>query len=195
MSDLTYSVTAQASLDVQACVLPRAQWETSTSYDGRVSIRPEKGTWYGHVVRGTAAHDVVAIPMLDCPSCGKLLMLSHTEDAAKAIGRLFKVPSFRPVHKVNHLGKVSPDIRCMHPGCSFHRTVYLDRWLKTKPLYACAYIRTGGKRIEIDYSHAIDRKEALFHMGFKKGEVKVIATGPAVGFFVDERTGRITAEG
>lgn len=194
MSDTSYSVSSQVSLHVQACVLPRAEWDVSESYDGRISIRPIQGTWYGHVVRGASAHEVALIPMLGCLGCGKLLMLSHTEESAKCIGKLFKVPTFRPVHRINHLGKVSPDLKCMHHGCDFHRTVYLDRWLKTKALYACAYIRKGAKKIEIDYSHAIDAKEALFHMGFKPREVKVIACGPAISFFVDDKTGRITAE-
>lgn len=98
-------------------------------------------------------------------------------------------------HAVDSLGKVSPDLVCTHGRCDFHRKVYLDRWQKTKPLFALAYVNLSkGEHgaIEIAYSHSVDVREARHHLG--RGNFRVIAGGPAIGFFVDEKTGRVTAD-
>ncbi len=199
---ITTTIHSHASVDIRTEVIARAQWATGRSADGRVAYRPEKGTWHAHVVRGRERHDVTIVPMIACPSCNKLLMLSHSIAAAKVLRAMTGMPV--PVaHQIDSLGKVSPDIRCNHPGCGFHRKVYLDRWQKTKPLFAIAYVnleRGEHGKIEIAYSHSIDAREAVFHLGTGK-HIRVIKTadgrpaaGPAVGFFVDEKTGRMTAD-
>ena len=97
-------------------------------------------------------------------------------------------------HGIDYRGKVSPDFQCGHGACSFHRRVYLDRWNKTKALYAIAYVEGVHGNICIDYTHAIDRKEASFHFGKRSKNVRIIDMAPAVGFYVDEKTGRMTAD-
>lgn len=189
------TISSRAAIDVRAIVLPRAGW----AYDfigGRLAVTPQKGTWYGHVARGKSAHDVIVIPMIGCPSCGGLIFLSHTPETAKALSQMHGGVQVPIAHRIDHLGKVSPDILCKHGRCDFHRRVYLDKWNKTKALWAIAYVTPEGK-IQIDYCHAVDRKEAAFHYagshGGRKG-CRFIDAGPAVGFYVDEKTGRMTAD-
>ncbi len=188
------TVHTQASINVRALVLARAKWESEPAPDGRMAFRPQKGTWYGHIVRGRGPADATVVPMVSCPSCGGILFLSHSEDAAKALRRMTGMPV--PVaHRIDPYGKVSPDILCQHGRCDFHRSVYLDRWNKTKPLFAIAYVNLDKGvhgTIEIAYSHAIDAREARFHLG--AGNFKVIGAGRAIGLFVNEKTGRVTAE-
>ena len=188
------TVHSQASIDVRTIVLPRANWERARTPQG-AALRPQKGTWYPHVVRGRSAHDVTIVPLLGCPKCGGLLYLSHTPATAKALGVILGAEG--PVaHSIDTLGRVSPDILCRHDHCGFHRRVILDRWNKTKALYAVAYVDSSkGEhgQIQIDYCHATDRKEALFHFA-KSQSRRLIDAGPAVGFFVNEKTGRVTAD-
>jgi hypothetical protein len=190
----TAQVHSQASIDIRSIVLPRATWATELASNGALRCTPQRGTWYGHVLRGRSRFDVTVLAMLGCPSCGGLLFLSHEPKAAAALRKMTGMPV--PVaHRIDSLGRVSPDIRCQHAGCGFHRRVFLDRWHKTKPLFALAYINCDkGEHgeIEIAYSHSIDAREARGHLG--KGNFKTIAAGPAVGFFVNEKTGRMTAE-
>jgi hypothetical protein len=188
-----YAIHSQSSLIVRPAILARAEWTREPTADGRMAFRPVKDTWYGHIVRGRHAHDVVIVPMVGCPGCGGLLFLSHTEATAKVLRAVLGQRVVPVVHSIDYLGKVAPDLLCGRPRCDFHRQVYLDRWNKTKPLFALAYVNTAkGNRIEIAYSHSVDEKEARFHLGM--GPYRVIGGGPAIGFFVDEKTGRITAE-
>ena len=188
-------VHARASIDVRSIVLPRAKWETEQVRGPRgvqTALRPQKGTWYGHIIRGRERHDVTVIAVIACPSCNRLLFLSHSPEAAKGLRMMTGMPV--PVaHQINHLGKVSPDVRCQHSGCGFHRRVYLDRWLKTKPLYAIAYIEGSSGEIKIDYTHAVDRREAMFHFG-PRANCQIIDMAPAVGHFFDEKTRKLTAD-
>jgi hypothetical protein len=189
------TVHTQASFNVEAIVLPRATWETEETPDGRLAVRPQRGTWYGHVARGRAQHDVTVIPVIACPNCGGGLFIPHSKEAATALRKLTGMPV--PVaHAIDHKGKVSPDIHCQHGRCGFHRTVYLDRWNKTKPLYAIAYVnmdRGEHGQIQIDYTNAVDEREARFHFGVRP-RCRIIKAGLAIGFYVDERTGRMTAD-
>jgi hypothetical protein len=193
MDQATAQVHSQASIDIRSIVLPRAKWETRRDDTGRViGFMPQKGTWYGHVVRGR--WDVTVVPMIGCPSCGKALLLSHSEKAAGYLGKMLGV-TVPVAHRIDHLGKVAPDVRCQYGACSFHRRVYLDRWLKTKPLFAIAYVNQDvGEHgeIEIAYSHSIDAREARLHLG--RGNFRIIGAGPAIGFYVNEKTGRMTAD-
>jgi hypothetical protein len=195
---MTQAVTAtlhsRASLNVRAIVLPRAQWESERTPNGQIAWKPKKGTWYGHVVRGATRYDVIVVPMIGCPGCGKISFLSHAPGAAKVLAKMTGMPI--PVaHSIDSLGRVSPDVKCGHGRCDFLRKVYLDRWNKTKALYAIAYVNLDKGQhgeIEIAYSHAIDAKEARFHLGL--GNFRIIGAGPAIGFFVDEKTGRMTTD-
>jgi hypothetical protein len=201
-SAVATTIHSNASINIGTVVLPRARWNRAPTPDGRIAYEPIKGTWYGQVIRGRERHAVTVIAIISCPSCGKLLMLSHSPDAARGLRAMtgMQVPV---AHQIDYQGKVSPDVRCMHKPCEFHRKVYLDRWNKTKPLYAIAYVdlaKGEHGEIEISYCHAIDPKEALFH--FQHGRnVRILtlpngrpAIGPAISFYVDEKTGRITAD-
>ena len=42
------------------------------------------------------------------------------------------------------------------------------------------------------YSHSIDAREARLPVG--RGNFRVIGAGPAIGFYVNEKTGRMTAD-
>ncbi len=197
----TSTVHSSASLNIHAIVLPRALWETKMT-DRGLGIVPQKGTWYAHVLRGKSAHDVKILPMIGCPNCGGLLYVVHTDDAAAGLRQMTggRIP-VSVTHQVNHLGLVRDrrggDLLCMHGRCDFHRRVYLDRWNKTKPLYAIAYVEGVGHtqdevargEIKVDYCHAVDRKEALNHFGARRN-VRVIDAGPAVGFFVKDKEGK-----
>jgi hypothetical protein len=185
-------IHSQASINVRSVVLPRAKWEITRVADGRMAAVPRAGTWFAHILRSRNAMTVV--PMIGCPNCGGLLLLSHDEMSARELRLMTGLPV--PVaHRIDKFGKVSPDVLCKHGRCDFHRRVYLDRWQKTKPLYAIAYVncdRGEHGEIEIAYSHALNEKEARMHLGF--GNFRIIGAGPAIGFFVDEKTGRATAE-
>ena len=185
----TYEVHSTSSIIVRPIVLRRAEWATHERAVGPTVI---PGTWYAHVVRGRDAWDVAVIPFIGCPLCGKKNVLVHNEQAAAIVARGIGQPVVPVTHTNDHLGKVSPDVMCMTPGCSFHRQVYLDRWNKTKPLYAIAYTRGQSTKIEIAYSHSIDAREARIHLGV--GDYNIIGAGPAIGFFVNERTGRMTTD-
>lgn len=197
------TIHSHASIDVRTEVISRAQWPRVSTPDGRVAYEPVKGTWYGQVVRGRERHAVTVIAMISCPSCAKLLMLSHSVQAARALRAMtgMVVPV---AHQIDYLGKVSPDLRCTHGSCGFHRKVYLDRWNKTKPLFALAYVdlsKGEHGEIEIAYSHSIDTREAMFHLGKTGKSIRVLTdakgrpvAGPAVGIYIDEKTGRITAD-
>lgn len=187
-----FTTDSRVSINVRAIVLPRAGWEHEY-INGQLAVKPVRGTWYGHVFRGKSAHDVTVIPMIGCPNCGGLTLLCHLYDTQKAIAQLMSI-RFPVVHKIDHLGRVSPDLTCKHGSCDLHRKVILDKWLKTKPLFAIAYVENDSD-IKIDYAHAIDKKEALAQWAPQlKKNCRVIDAGPAVGFYVDEKTGRITAD-
>ena len=59
--------------------------------------------------------------------------------------------------------------------------------------YAIAYVEGVHGAIKIDYTHAVDRREARFHFGPRR-DVRIIDMAPAIGHFLDERTGRLTAD-
>jgi hypothetical protein len=182
---------SRASVTVEAEVLPRAQWATEKLPQG-FAWTPQKGTWYGHVVRGQRPDQVAILPMVACPGCNATLLLTHNTMAAKIVRKLQGETLPIPVaHRIDAVGKVSPDLRCFK--CSFHRKVYLDRWLKTKPLYAIAHVEGRHGLIQIDYANGIDAREARFHFGHRP-KSRIIKIGLAVGFYVDETTGRMTTE-
>jgi hypothetical protein len=187
----SFEIHQTASIAVRPVVLPRAYWPSSTTIGGR-GVVPQKGTWYGHVSRGTSDLSTTVVAMISCPACGGLNILTHSEAAAKAVGKMLGRPVVPVAHQIDSTGRVSPDLLCMHGSCDFHRTVYLDRWNKTKPLYAIVYTRGPHGRIEIAYAHAVDQKEARLHLG--AGDYRIIDIAPAIGFFVDEKTGRMTAD-
>lgn len=190
----TAVVHTQASLTVRAAVLPRATWETEIGGDGRMTFRPKKGTWHGHIVRGSSRFDRITVPMIACPSCAGVLFLSPSPEAARALSKMLGV-AVPQAHRIDSLGKVTPDVLCKHGRCDFHRKVYLDRYRDSKPLYACAYVNLDAGQhgaIEIAYSHARTATEARHHLG--RGNYRVIGAGPAIGFFVNEQTGRVTTD-
>src|SRR5271166_3850807 len=115
MEQASAQVHSQASIDVRSIVLPRAQWETSRTPEGQPAFLPQKGTWYGYVIRGRIPSDVTVVPMIGCPSCGGALFLSHSPGAARFLSKM--LGAIVPVaHRIDHLGKVSPDLLCKHGG-------------------------------------------------------------------------------
>jgi hypothetical protein len=190
------TVYSRASLTVQPVILPREVWPARE--DG--ALRPIKGSWHARVVRNSKAlHDTAIIVMIACPSCGGLLFTPHTDASAKALARMLgrsgpNVPK-TATHSIDAVGKISPDVLCMHERCDFHRRVYLDKWNKTKPLYCIAYTKRGSLELEFAYCHASDQREALFHLGGRPGDFVIVEVAPAVGYFVaDEKKGTLVAQ-
>lgn len=183
------SIIGNASVVVRPLVLERALWPSKAGGPGALALRPIPGTWHAHMDK--SGHTSVVVPLVSCPACGGMLFIVPSQDTARVLGRM--MGRIVPVaHKVSIEGKVSPDVRCMHGKCSFHKTLYLDKWDRLRPLYATAYVRDGSHKIEISYSHASSQKEARFHLGALK--CKILGIGRAIGFFVDETTGRVTAD-
>lgn len=182
----SFEIRQTASMAVRPAVLKRAEWDVVPNGN----IIPQKGTWHAHIERRTPT-DVTVIAFLGCPSCGNKIVLSQSKDAATILSKWFG-RTMPVIHAIDRLGKVSPDVLCMNGSCDFHRTVYLDRWNQTKPLYAMAYTRGAHGRIEIAYTHATNQHEARLHLG--AGNFRIIDIAPAIGFFVDEKTGRMTAD-
>src|SRR5271157_1420047 len=130
-------VHSGASLVTRPLVLERAEWEAMTTPTGHVQPLPVKATWHAQIIRRSRT-DVTVVPMVGCPLCGRMSVLTPTPGAAREVGRMFgrQVPV---AHKIDTYGKVTPDFQCMHPSCDFHRPIYLDRWQAAKPLYAIAF--------------------------------------------------------
>ncbi len=178
-------IQTHASLNARPIALARATWEIEETARGR-AVRPVKATWTVQKIRGAI------VPLIGCPNCGGLTMLVTRDMVEKGV---VTGVGARKVHEIDRYGKVTPDVKCMggtSPGgpCDFHRTVYLDKWNRLKPLYAVAYTKPGSLKIEIAYCHASNQREARIHLGHEK--IRLIAIGPAVGFFVDEATGKVT---
>lgn len=195
--EATASISRVSSVDPRAVVLERRTWKTMRDGSGHLlGIEPEKSTWHGLLHRDP--HGTTVIPLIGCPSCGGVLAIPHTGKGAAVLRALLNLP-VPAAHSIDSFGKVSPDVQCRHVrgdhACGFHRRVYLDRWNKTKPLYAIAYIdlsKKGREEILIAYSHAVDAREARLHLG--KGNFDIVGVGPAIGFHVDERTGKVSVE-
>jgi hypothetical protein len=187
----TATVHTQASMSVRPIALALKKWETMRTPNGQLGLRPEKGTWHAQIVRGASRTDSTVVPMVACPRCAHLLILTPTPGAARAVSRMLG-KAIPVAHSIDSYGKVSPDLLCMHGGCDFHRTIYLDQWNRQKPLYAIAYTKDGGDELLIDYCHATNQREARAHLG--AGNFNVIAVGPAVGFWQNEKTGKLSTE-
>lgn len=161
-------------------VLRRADWDL---VDGAPpAVRPERGTWCafkGPTPPG--AIEAPILPLIGCPSCGGLLVLVPSLGALRLLG-LDRVGVGRPIHEIDHLGRVHIDVFCKAP-CEFRRVVLLDKWNKLKPLYATIVKRAGHDRLETVYSHASSVAEARRHLGLKADE-KIIETARAIGFNV-----------
>ena len=182
-----------SSIVTRPAILDHAKWETTTGADGRLGLRPVKGTWHAHIVRTPGSTDTAVVPLIGCPTCGGLTILTPGEKAAIAVGRMLgkRVPV---AHSIDLFGKVSPDVQCMHGRCDFRRTVYLDRWTATgKPLYCIVYTTAPSDKLEFAYAHATNRREAAEHLGRNQAHV-IIEVAPAVGFWQDERTGKLSTD-
>ena len=191
-------VHTRAALSTRAAILPRAAWHVSSAPDGTPAFTRSaeggpvpKGTWFAWILRKRDGGSVV-MPLVSCPVCGGLIRL-HTDKSTPIYRIAYGKPDLPVVHKIEANGKVSPDIMCMSGRCDFHRTAYLDRWSRTKPLWAIAYVEGPHGIIKIDYTNAVNKKEALFMFGVRPN-VRIIDAGLAIGFFVNEKTGRVTAD-
>lgn len=184
------SVFSQASLVVQPEIVPRAMWGKKLGPKGEPMFRPVKGSWYAHMHKPRIGASVV-VPILSCPACAGLLFLSHRPETARVLGgwmgRVVPV-----AHSISLVGKVSPDLKCSQPRCGFHRTVYLDKWDRLRPLYCTAYTEGSNPEIQFAYSHATSMKEARFHLG--AGRFNVISVGRAIGFKFDEVKNKLSAD-
>ena len=193
----TAEINSAPSLQVRPVVIERAVWKViKKQVNGKTSLGFEsiKGTWFPFLVRLNKL-ETVAVPIVSCPACGMLLMLS-TEKSQRGLMHLLghAVPV---AHSVNKEGLISPDVMCDPSSsrrCSFHRKVYLDRWSNQKPLYVIAYVdlKSSSSEILFDYCHAASRAEAGLHFGPRK--VNVIDVGRAVGYLYDEKNKTATAD-
>lgn len=193
------SPSAFVSINPAAVVMGRAKWKTDPSTGAPV---PEKGTWYRF--HGERAGSSVVIPMFGCPNCGRInFIVSDREQAEVLAGLSSKDETGKARHwfegkimlrQISRVGKVTPDVHCGGPGCGFFRAVYLDRWQDEKPLWCVAYIEGPNPRLIFDYTHAVNEREAAIQIGAFIGNKKIIASGPAVGFKVDEKTGAYSAD-
>jgi hypothetical protein len=191
----TAEINSAPSLQVRPIVVERAVWKViKKQVNGKTSLGFEsvKGTWFPFLVRLNKL-ETVAVPIVSCPACGMLLMLS-TQKSQRGLMHILghAVPV---VHSVSREGLISPDVRCDTSGsrkCSFHRKVYLDRWSNQKPLYVIAYTEARSPEILFDYCHAANRAEAGLHFGPRK--VNVIDVGRAVGYLYDEKNKTATAD-
>lgn len=176
------TIQGNASVVVRPLALARAMWPRQDGPSGP-GFRPIRGTWYAHLDKSGPTS--IVVPMLSCPSCAGLLFVVHSQPTARILGRMMK--TIVPVaHSVSTEGKVSPDIKCMHKGCNFHRTVYLDKWDRLRPLYCIAFTEGRGIDVQFAFSHAVSQKEARVHLG--AGNFNIIGIGRAVGFLFDEKT-------
>jgi hypothetical protein len=184
------TVHSQASIVVDPEVIPRATWGRQVGPRGEPMFRPIRGTWYAAMYKPRVGASIV-VPMMSCPSCAGMLFLSHRADTARILGSW--MGRIVPVaHSIALTGKVAPDLRCSQPRCGFHRTVYLDKWDRLRPLYCTAYVEGSNPEIKFAYSHATSQKEARFHLG--KGNYHVLSVGRAVGFKFDEKKNKLTAD-
>jgi hypothetical protein len=167
-------VDRSPSLNLESAVLPKGEWQfvkvDNQPYPQLHEFIP--GTW----IKPESWMNKKILAAFSCPNCKEIRFL------------------IEGIHTIDHMGRVKPDVQCKARAslsnieCSFHRRVYLDKWNK-KTLYAVAIENwTGFKWTpEIRYTHADSEAEARFMMG--EGQFRIVACGPAVGFFVEDKVG------
>jgi hypothetical protein len=158
------------SLSLDSVVLPKGDWtfvkDELQPYPVLDSFVP--GTW----IKAEPWMNKRILAAFSCPNCQ---VISSLIDG---------------IHKIDHVGKVQPDVQCKAGNCTFHRRMYLDRWNK-KPLYAVA-LENWNHRLqkwtpEIRYTHADSEAEARFMIG--QGPFRIVGAAPAIGYFVDDKMG------
>jgi hypothetical protein len=156
------------SLQLDSVVLPKGEWEFVKDEN---QLHPQlnsfvPGTW----IKPESWMNKRILAAFSCPNCHAIRFLVDG------------------IHKIDHVGKVQPDVQCKAGKCSFHRRMYLDRWNK-KPLYAVALENWNGSKWtpEIRYTHADTEAEARFMMG--QGPFRIVGAAPAIGFFVEDKVG------
>jgi hypothetical protein len=157
------TIDCSPSLVIDAFVFPKSNdWEWTEN-----SISGVPGTWHERI----EGMPKWTLALICCPNNHVSILGSQ-------------------VSKVSSIGKVYPSYQCRpptgHGTCSFHRNAYLDRWNK-KPLYACAIERDG--KPEMIYTHASTQAEARIQLG--PGNYRIVAIGPAIGYFVADKKGDV----
>jgi len=173
-----HEVDRRNAVHPEAFVFSRSKWEFRGSTMESFGIVPasiEPGSWSKPpewMGKYATAHGKVRA-WVSCPNCGGVSMICDG------------------VTRSDILGKLTPDFICTHGACGFHRTAYLDNW-NDRVLYACSYWGRGarGPEIKIHYTHGNSVAMARAELGASCRDEDVIAIGPAVGFFVDEKADR-----
>jgi hypothetical protein len=153
-------IDSAASQIVEEEIFERADWEFTP--EGGLASPPEPGTW----CRRREGWDPRIGAAFCCPACCAVRFL------------------VTGIHKVDPLGKVTPDLQCKAQGCGFHRKVTLKDWLK-KPLYTVVVLRRkvdGSSKREDVHVHALTREEALFHAAVRPPDA-VVEVGLTIGAF------------
>jgi len=149
---------------VRPLIFSREDWPM-VGEGRKAQIQGLPGTWFklpeNSPLKG-------ALTLICCPGCKKISILLKKD------------------RKIDVFGKVSPSFKCASKECSFHHTIYLDKWHDGKTLYAIATIERG--KIEFTYCHATNDTEARFHLG--AGRYKIIGIAPAIGLWANDRNGR-----
>jgi hypothetical protein len=162
-------VDRRNAVNLNAFVFARSgDWGFVGEAPEELAMSPVPGTWTKppQVLKDLVGAFGSLLAFVSCPKC-------------KGVSGLFD-----GVTEIDSLGKLCPDFA--HQGCDFHRQAYLDRW-SDKPLYAMSYHdRKNRGAITIFYTHAETVLEA--RMGIPDvAPQDVIAIGPAIGVFVDEK--------
>jgi hypothetical protein len=177
-------VLRQNAVDDEAYIFPKEEWVFSGDHPQTMQISPVPGTWCPppEMLSGSAFGKILAL--VSCPNCRNVSAFTSS------------------VFEITQKGEVSPDFQCGHAAagligplrrrCDLHKRVLLDEW-NDKRLYACSYLDHAGKepRIRILYTHATTYEGARLELGASVADSDIIAIGPAVGFFVDDRKGDI----
>lgn len=173
-----YEVDRQNAVNPNAFIFARTEWEFEGDHPESMLIHPhsvEPGSWSkppSFFARYTMSCGKI-YALVSCPNCHGVSMVADR------------------VTKCDIKGHMTPDFKCMHPDCGFHRTAYLDNW-NDRVLYACSYWK--GANLEIAYVHGNTPAMARLELGASCKDEDIVAIGPAIGFFVDEqadKTGRI----
>jgi hypothetical protein len=166
-------VDRSLSLVIDSFVFQKGQWDFRQVQGQWGVIHQVPGTWND---AHASMKQIGIFALFCCPNCKQVSALADY------------------VHKVNHIGKISPSLICKYKGCSFHRNCYLDMW-NQKPLYACAieyYDHEGKFKTEMRYTHASTTEEArlqLGNVGYKR--YNIVAIGRAIAMFVEDKKGLV----
>jgi len=148
-------------------VLPLKEWRFEDQGASGIAIFPERESW-ARIPKEYNSNDYLAL--VCCPACMTTCVLSPL------------------VQEIDHLGHVTPGFACVNPECTYSCDLWLDKW-NNKPLYAMAVQQKG--EIAIYYTNASCQAEARMHLGAAAKNSEIVSIGPAIGFFVQDKEGKV----